>query len=83
MPAPNRTEQQTSFKALKRFSAKQRGAELRGKRLAVLIAEAPTGHAGGGRDWEADHLEPFLFAGGFPGFACLPRGSALPLSKHH
>ncbi len=59
MPAPNRTEQQASFKALKRFSRKQKGGELRGRRLAVLIAEAPTGHAGGGRGCEADHLEPF------------------------
>ena len=83
MSAPNRTEQQASFKALRRFSAKQNGAELRGHRLAVLIAEALTGHAGGERGWEADHLEPSFFVGGSPGFACYTRGSVLPPLQHH
>src|SRR5579864_2982226 len=78
MSAPNRTEQQASFKALKRFSRKQKGGELRGRRLAVLIAEASTGHAGGERGWEADHLEPFCFAGGLSGFALLAALSCPP-----
>ena len=80
MSAPNRTKQQASFKALRRFSEKQKGAELRGQRLAVLIAEAPAGHAGGERGWEGDHLEPFFLREGLRASPAT-RGSVLPPLK--